>query len=95
MDRFYSHRVTILGREYQVKSPVLPEKVGEIEQYVNERLAAVSSAVAVGDIQATLSLAMLNLAGEYLSVVEELHSVHSDQTSRLDRLVRRVDDGLK
>jgi cell division protein ZapA (FtsZ GTPase activity inhibitor) len=95
MNRIHSHRVSILGREYQVKSPVSPEKVSEIEQFVNERLEVVSSAVAVGDVQAAVSLAMLNLAGEYLTVLEELRAVRNEHANRLDCLVRRVDDGMK
>lgn len=93
MSGIWTHRVTVLGREFQVKSPVPPEKVSEIERFVNDRLYEVASRVADADAQAVASLAMLNLAGDYLTLLEESKQ-RTAGTERLKNLIRRVDGGI-
>lgn len=93
MSGIWSHRVTILGREFQVKSPVPPEKVTEIEQFVNDRLYDVAAKVTDADAQAVASLAMLNLAGDYLRLLEESkQQMHGAE--RLKDLIQRVERGI-
>jgi cell division protein ZapA (FtsZ GTPase activity inhibitor) len=91
MTQVRSHRVSVLGREFQVKSPDMPEKVAEIEKFVNARLAVVSAAVAGVDLQAVVSLALLNLAGDYLTLVEEYESLQRADSERLNRIINRMD----
>ncbi len=91
MSQVRSHRVAVLGREFQVRSPAMPEKVSEIEAFVNARLAQVSAAVAGVDSQAVASLALLNLAGDYLMLVEEYELQRRDDSKRLTRLIKRMD----
>lgn len=90
-----SHRVTILGRDFQVRSQATPERVFEIEQFVKNRIEAVQSALPLGDVQSVVSLALLNLAGEYLSLQDECSGSSSDSARRLSSLINRVDAGLK
>ncbi len=90
MTQIRSHRVAVLGREFQVRSPALPEKVAEIEEFVNARLSAVSAAVAGVDSQAVASLALLNLAGDYLMLVEEHERQRRDHSERLNRMISRM-----
>jgi cell division protein ZapA (FtsZ GTPase activity inhibitor) len=89
-----SHRVSVLGREFQVRSPDLPERVSEIEDFVNARLAAVSAAVTAVDAQTVASLALLNLAGDYLTLVEDYERQRRDDTERLNRVISRVDSEI-
>jgi len=91
MSQLRSHRVAVLGREFQVRSPALPEKVSEIEEFVNARLVVVSEAVAGVDAQAVASLALLNLAGDYLMLVEEYERQRRDDSERLNRMIIRMD----
>jgi len=91
MGQIFSHRVNILGREFVVKSPASPEKVNEIEQFLHARLDVVARAVAVGDSQAAVSLALLNLAGEYMLLQDELSLKKSEGSERLESLISRMD----
>jgi cell division protein ZapA (FtsZ GTPase activity inhibitor) len=76
---------------FWVKSPALPEKVAEIEEFVSARLAAVSASVATVDLQSVVSLALLNLAGDYLTLVEECERLRRDDSDRLNRMINRMD----
>ena len=95
MTQINSHRVTILGREFQVRSQATPERVSEIEQFVKDRLETVQSALPLGDVQSVVSLALLNLAGEYLSLQEECSGRDMGIDQRLSNLISKVDIGLK
>lgn len=95
MTQISSHRVTILGREFQVRSQATPERVAEIEQFVKDRLETVQTALPLGDVQSVVSLALLNLAGEYLSLQDECSGKDMESVQRLSNLISRVDNGLK
>ena len=94
MAEIRSHRVTVLGREFQVKSPASPERVGEVERLVNARLADVAPMVTGGDTVTVASLALLNLAEEYLALSEERDRLCSQGSEQLSRLIRLVDGEL-
>jgi cell division protein ZapA (FtsZ GTPase activity inhibitor) len=81
-----------MGREFVVKSPASPEKVSEIEQFLNNRLDGVAKVVAVGDTQAVVSLALLNLAGEYMSQREEWDRKVKESSERLTSLISKMDN---
>jgi len=88
-----SHRVKVMGRELQVRSPASPQKVFEIEQFVNARLAEVPSSASGGDTLAVVSLALLNLAGDFLALAEEHDRLGQEYHDRLIRLLNRLDGG--
>lgn len=94
MPGIWSHRVTVLGREFQVRSPIPPEKVSEIEQFVNARLNEVASKVTDADSQAVASLAILNLAGDYLSLLEESEQRKKQGEERIKGLIRQVEQEI-
>jgi|PlaIllAssembly_1097288.scaffolds.fasta_scaffold370552_2 cell division protein ZapA len=86
-----SHRVTLLGREFQVKSPAPPERVSEIEQFVNSRLTEVAASLAGSDVQSVASLTLLNLADEYLALREEYNKFCNEDSDKLERLIGRLE----
>lgn len=94
MSQIISHRVTILGREFQVRSQATPEQVAAIEQFVHSRLETVQNALPLGDLQSVISLALLNLAGEYLTLQEECSGRDTSSGQRLSSLISKVDAGL-
>ncbi len=65
-----THLVRILGREIPVRSSASEEKVREIEAFVNKRVEEVRSRLAAADPEIVVSLAMLNLAEQYLEQQE-------------------------
>lgn len=94
MEQLYSHRVFVMGREFQVKSPATPEKVAEIEQFLHSRLELVAKSVAVEDTMATLSLTLLDLAGDFFLLQDELNRKDAESSLRLTGLISKVDGKL-
>lgn len=66
-----THLVNILGREIPVRTSASEEKVREIETFVNIRIDEVRARLAAADPQVVVSLAMMNLAEQYLAQQEE------------------------
>jgi hypothetical protein len=83
-----------MGREFLVKSPATPEKVAEIEQFLNARLELVAKSVAVEDTMAALSLTLLDLAGDFLLLQDELSRKDKESSERLSGLISKVDGKL-
>jgi len=63
-----AHSVRVLGREISVRSSAPAEKVQAVENFVNERLQEIGSALKSGDAQLVLTLALLNTAEEMLDL---------------------------
>lgn len=62
-----THLVTILGRELPVKSSAPEAAVREIETFVNGRINEIRSKLTAADPQLVVTLALLNLAEQYLA----------------------------
>lgn len=77
-----SHAVTVLGRALSVKSSAPPERVQEIESFVNSRLQEIGGALKSGDAQLVLMLALLNTAEELL----EIRAAHTEDEILGDRV---------
>jgi len=63
-----SHAVTVLGREFSVRSSAPEEKVKAVETFVNVKLQEIGSALKSGDAQLVLTLALLNTSEELLEL---------------------------
>ena len=87
-----AHRIKVLGRELQVRSEAPPEAVRDVESFVNARLAQVASATQGGDLQVVAILTLMNLAEEYLASRRDGETAHTAMTSRLQRLLQRLDE---
>jgi cell division protein ZapA len=88
------HRIKILGRELQVRSSALPEKVQDIESFVNGKLADVAASIKGSDPQLVAILALMNIAEEYLSLVRGQEGARQHETERVKSLLQKVDDSL-
>lgn len=88
------HRIKILGRELQVRSSALPEKVQDIESFVNGKLADVAASIKGSDPQLVAILALMNIAEEYLSLVRGQEGARQHETERVKLLLQKVDDSL-
>ena len=66
-----SHLVTVLGRELSVRSSAPAEKVHAVESFVNGRLQEIGAALKSGDVQLVLTLALLNISEELLTLRNE------------------------
>jgi len=89
-----AHRIRILGRELQIRSSARPEKVAEVEAFVNRKLAEVEGAMNGGDAQMVAILTMMNIAESYLSTTRNQFVGETLQRERMESLLHRIDEVL-
>jgi len=80
----------VLGREISVRSSASAEKVRAVEQFVNERLQEIGSALKSGDAQLVLTLALLNTAEEMLEL-RSAREAAAPLESKLQQLIERLE----
>ncbi len=87
------HLVTVLGREIPVRSAASEEKVREVEAFVNGRIEILRQRLTIADPQLIISLAMLNLAEEFLAL--QANQVGTTKLeNRLSNILDRLDQAL-
>lgn len=87
------HLVTVLGREIPVRSVASEEKVREVEAFVNGRIELIRQRLTTADPQLIVSLAMLNLAEEFLTL--QANQVGTSKLeNRLSNILDRLDQAL-
>lgn len=87
------HLVTVLGREIPVRSAASEEKVREVETFVNGRIELLRQRLTIADPQLIISLAMLNLAEEFLTL--QANQTGTDRLeNRLSNILDRLDQAL-
>ena len=84
------HRISVMGRELQVKSASSPEAVQAVELFVNDKLAEVSGALAAADSQLVAILALLNVAESYLSLKEKASVLQGEADAAAGRMLERI-----
>ncbi len=84
-------QVTILGQQYTIKSEALPSEVRRVADFVNEKLAEVMEGGRTSDTLDSAILAMMNIAGAYLSLHDEVSATEKAR-ERLQLLVQRLED---
>jgi len=88
-------QVKILGREYSLLSQQSADQVQKVADFVEERIAETAAGRSV-DTQDLTVLTLLNLAGQYLQLLEGEHQQRQQLKERLQQLVaklERVDSG--
>lgn len=89
-----SHRISVLGKDIQVKHSAPPEAVREIEAFVNARIAEVAAAVKSGDSQVVAILALMNIAEDYLAASKENATYRHLAQERVPRLLQQINERL-
>lgn len=90
-------QVTILGQQFTLRSEASPEEVAKVVDLVNGKIHEVSASGRVVDSLNVAVLALLNLAGSFLRLQEELETAnaqpHSDPQAetRILRLLERLE----
>ena len=88
-----THLVTILGREIPVKSSAPEAAVREVETFVNQRINEIRTKLAAADPQLVVTLALLNLAEQYLSQQNDKTDVVA-LDGKLQEMLGRIDAAL-
>ena len=83
-------QVKILGREYSLRSQQSPEQVQRVADFVEARLAEMADARAVDTRDLTV-LSLLNLAGQYLQLLDENERQKQQLDGRLEQLIQQLD----
>ena len=85
----------MLGRELQLRSTASPERVRQIESYVNATIAEIEASTRINDQQVIVILALLNIAESYMEISWKSSESDRADNDRLSRLLHRVEDALK
>ena len=90
-----SHNVQIelLGRKYTLRSQESENQVYRVVRFVEERLAEMSGGKSV-DTQDLTALALLNLAGQYLQLEDELKRCGAGDEEKIQQIVERLEGEL-
>lgn len=83
-------QIKILGREYSLHSQQSPEQVQRVAAFVAERLATMANARAVDTRDLTV-LTLLNLAGEYLQLLDKNEQQRQQLDARLEQLILQLE----
>jgi len=84
-----SIRVTILGREYTLRSQGDTDQVERVVSFVETRLADMNPGKNVDTRDLTV-LTLLNLAGQYLQLLDETQAAQGED-QRLGQIVGRLE----
>lgn len=90
-----SHNVQIelLGRKYTLRSQESEEQVHRVVRFVESKLAEISDGKAV-DTRDLAALTLLNLAGQYLQLVDEQQHGTKNHDEQLHSIVTRLEREL-
>ncbi len=83
-------QVKILGREYTLRSQQSPEQVQRVADFVAARLAEMADVRAVDTRDLTV-LSLLNLAGQYLQLLDENDRQKQQLDDRLEHLIQQLE----
>lgn len=89
-----THLVTILGREIPVKSSAPEIAVREIETFVNGRINEIRSKLTTADPQLVVTLALLNLAEQYLAQ-QAGQAATASLDDKVHGMLERIDTALE
>ena len=83
-------QISILGREYSFRSQESEDQVQRVVRFVEEKLAEMGAGTSVDTRDLTV-LTLLNLAGQYLQLLDQKEQGLESQDSRLQSLVAHLE----
>jgi cell division protein ZapA len=89
------HRINVLGRELQVRTTASPERVRQIEEYINSRIAEAEASAICADNLIIAVLALLNIAESFIDFSSESEKRSKAENDRIFRLMQYIEDATK
>lgn len=89
------HRIRVLGRELHVRSTSSPERVRQIEEYINNRVEELESSTTCNDPVKIAILALLNITESFLEISSERENRGKEDDERISRLLQHIEDSIK
>ncbi len=86
------HRINVLGRELQVRSTASSERVRQIEEYVNSRIAEAETSSTCAEPLIIAVLTMLNMAESFIDFSSESERRSKADSERISRLLQYIED---
>ena len=83
-------KINILGREYNLRSQESEQQVHRVVQFIEEKLAETAAGRSVDTRDLTI-LTLLNLAGQYLQLLEQQNQGGECSDNRLQQLVENLE----
>ena len=83
-------QISILGREYSLRSQESADQVQRVVGFIEEKLAETASGKSVDTRDLTV-LTLLNLAGQYLQLLDQQNQGVEHQNNRLQQLVEHLE----
>jgi cell division protein ZapA len=84
-----SVRISLQGREYTLRTEEDPDKIQRVVSFVEERIGEMAAGGSVDTRDLTV-LTLLNLAGQYLQLLDEQEPLQADD-ERLKKLAAQVE----
>lgn len=86
-------RIKVQGKEYALRSQQSEQKTQRVVAFVEQELAKTAAGISVDTRDLTV-LTLLNMAGQYLELKDQLEGQSSVSEERLEQLLARVRDNL-
>ena len=83
-------KINILGREYNLRSQESEQQVHRVVHFIEEKLAETAAGKSVDTRDLTI-LTLLNLAGQYLQLLEQQNQGGECSDNRLQQLVENLE----
>ncbi len=86
--------ITILGKEYKVRTGGDAEYVQNLSRYINQKVIDVQTAGTATSTMELVTLVLLGMADDVAAARDELSSYRNEVDTRLRQLLERIDNGV-
>lgn len=89
------HRIRVLGRELQVRTTAPPERVRQIEEYLNRKVQELEVSTKSEDQLVIAILALLNITELFFDLSTERAECSKSDEERISRLLRFIENTIR
>ncbi|MFK5926989.1 MAG: cell division protein ZapA [Desulfuromusa sp.] len=86
-------KINILGREYNLRSQESEAQIKRVVDFIEEKIAETASGRSV-DTKDLIVLTLMNLAGQYLQLLDQHNQGGEQQNKRLQQLVESLERAM-